>query len=319
MSSDAELLGNLDYRRITSQAVHTDVPHSIDRCILGSKAVDRYHRYRIGARRALRSVGPGEDIAQYPREYGIDLGRGAVIMLHEEKGKPVIRVEHIAYFGVPGFTPEHLLHEDEAPIPITHIDWLDTHRPPADMVRLAARSLGPLPDDLVDSLLPMPLSTGGDAYALATRIFANWLGGNKLTDEATGPSGGEKQQREKATATGTSGGGWLSYLSGLWSRWWRQGESAEAGGGASGGAEVKAKAERAAAAAEPAGSLAAAWDEFERRVRAREPTYNDELEREWFELFLLRDNGGYGVSKGHAHTVELNEKGQDITHITHGH
>ncbi|KXZ41503.1 hypothetical protein GPECTOR_426g291 [Gonium pectorale] len=336
------------FLKLTATAMGTEAPTVLNRALEGIRAADRYHRYRMGARRAVGAVGPGDDIAKYSREYGIDLGRGAIIMLREEKGKPVIRLVHVIHFAVPHITPEEL--RGEAPLPnITHMDWYDTDRPPAIMRSLAARSLGPLPDDLVDSLLPKPLSAGGDALALATHAFSAWLGGLPVGEVVAPQRPDTPEQRPDFRRSASESP--LTVLRTLWRSMSSLGSgrsslagslrvrgeesggeegsvqggvevsslSADAGGGGSRRSTASISGGVDAGAGEAAAArLAAAWAEFERRVAAREPTYNNELEREWFERYLLNERGYGSMTKRHD-AIEFNAAGEDITILLDGH
>ncbi|GLC56414.1 hypothetical protein PLESTB_001102300 [Pleodorina starrii] len=316
-------------RRITSLAIGSDHPDILDLATAQSRAADRYHLNRVCTRQLLREAGAP---AGGHREYGIYLGKGAVLALKagglqqlpggqaggaaSAAEPPTIHLMHMFHFSRPGLTPPELRGEAALPGPV-YIDWYDTQRPAADLLRLAPRLLGPLPPDLAHQMIPNTTAAGGDAggdvaAAVASYIFAAWLAGLPLENPTMSAAAAAGTRTSPLPATAAAPPKWLAGLRHTFDRILRPKKSHAAGRPAAGAAPPPADAVEATAAAGAAGAAGAAmpprhtleeaWAEFERRVGEREVAmYGTSLEREWLaELGLMPAESGGGAAAGKA-------------------
>ncbi|EFJ45117.1 hypothetical protein VOLCADRAFT_118479 [Volvox carteri f. nagariensis] len=294
----------------------------------------RYHKNRVCSRKLLAAAGAQ---GQLHHEYGIYLGKGAVLTLttadekrdgreadgghHPAPGDvrrqpPEVRLVHLLNFSRPGLRASELPGVAELPEPV-QIEWYDTKRASADVRQLASRVLGPLPPDLVDSLLPLTTDDGAGltvAAEVASYTFAAWVAGLPLEHPALpaavapttlpppqtaaggscghagiSPSSSARASAAAATAA-TAAAAPVSHMRlsvGL-RRLFRLFLPSKRNGQGAARVCKEALDGRAEGTQGPAILLEEAWAEFERRVLARDvAVYGTELERRWLAELKL--------------------------------
>ncbi|KXZ42943.1 hypothetical protein GPECTOR_110g236 [Gonium pectorale] len=173
---------------IVAKSIGSESAEAIESALVQGRAYDRYHRGRVVQRKCPPASAGGEAVAE---TYGLYLGKGALLYLDaaaQEGGetRAVVRLIHCTDFACPHMTPAARRGEEPPPKP-AHLDWTDPKRPKPELFALAPRTLGPLPPDLLDSLLPLPLAAGGgtEAAVRASHAFAAWLAGLPLPQPLT--------------------------------------------------------------------------------------------------------------------------------------